>query len=286
MLDAVSENKPMITFTVSTRRTHPLEIVKVFDSVGRLDQLTQVFGSLFDSPLNGGRNREGPVRYDLDVIDKLIDMGIGYEFTLTYLAATLEHFRDRYTNQILKRFENPLNSVLTSKYDLAYYIKKKYPQYKLRASCMYYFETAAEIDEACELFDSIALFPTLNEKPEELKKIKNKEKVVLFGTQVCLKRCGRYSLQHYYFWSLDHIAWYNHKTYKVPYNKKCYEWKYLSPCVAQDCSTEMEDFDKFAEMGFNRFKITQFDYFQEHYLGIKPTVRSRALFGREFFKRK
>ena len=141
---------------------------------------------------------------------------------------------------------------------------------------MWYFDTAEKINRACEKFDEVTLFPVMNDRIEELKKIKYKDRVVIFATQICLKKCGRTSLRHYYFWSLDHIAWYNHQTYKVSYHGRDFEWHFLPPCRGKDCPMEMEDLDKFISLGFNKFKIAQFDFFKERYWGIKPPPIMRA----------
>lgn len=265
-------------FSLSGRRFRPTMIARMFDQADKLNELESIFGFLIESPLNGGRIRAGSLNYPPEEIEKLNDMGVGYSFTLTSLAATPEHLEDQWTNEMLRRFENPLNSVIVAKPLVENFIRKRYPGYKLRASCMYDFKTINQINEATERFDIVACWPDINDKSdEELSGLVNKDRVMLFGAQVCLKKCGDYRLKHFYVSSLDHIAWYNQHEYGVPYHPDSSRWPFRHPCQGKKVGVEMEDIERFKRLGFRRIKITPPLQFAEAYLGINWGRKQRIL---------
>lgn len=255
----------MIKFTVSTRWHRPMDIVNEFEKYDRLKQLQSVYGFLYDSPLNGGRLRKDCVQFPMDVIDKLNSLGIGYEFTLTNITLANEHLEDPHTNKILGRFENPLNSVIVAHDSVADYIKRAYPGYRLRASCIYNYVTAEEINKACERFDGVCTFPEVNHKQEVLRAIRHKEKITLFGTSICLNLCGNKRLHHYYIAGQDHIAWYNHQKYGISFKPNTFTGPRMPWCRAKDSSPMMHDMEKLSAIGFSTFKITQLEVFKRAY---------------------
>ena len=262
-------------FCVSVRRCRPASVADAFERAGRMDELASVFGFLFESPLNGGRNREASIPITPEEIEALNKRSVGYSFTLTSTAAAPEHLRDRWTNEMLRRFENPLNSVVVSMPMVENYVREKYPAYKLRASCIYNLKTPDEINAACERFDMVTPWPDINDHDDQLLALTSKDKILLFGTQICLKNCGDHRLRHYYFWSLDHIAYYNRREYGVPYHPGDYHWHFRPPCQGRSYPTQMEDLERFRRLGFRNIKITQFDPFAESYLGLKRSTGNK-----------
>lgn len=263
-------------FCVSCRRIRPMRIVELFERAGRKDELASVFGFLIDSPLNGGRDRASSIVYPPEEIERLNAAGVGYSFTLTSTAAAPEHLRDRWTNEMLKRFENPLNDVIVATPLIEDFVREKYPGYKVRASCIYNFKTVEEINRACERFDLVTPWPDINDHDDRLAALTRKDRVMLFGTQICLKACGDHRLRHYYFWSLDHIAYYNHREYRVPYHPGDFRWTYLPPCVGRDYPTQLEDLERFRRLGFTHIKITQPVGFARKVLGVTAPTGSRV----------
>jgi collagenase-like PrtC family protease len=242
-----------------------MDIVDEFKKYGCLEQLQSLFGFLFDSPLNGGRLRRDCIRFPLDVIDELNSLRIGYSFTLTNLTVAKEHLEDPHTNNMLRRFENPLNGVIVADDSIADYVRINYPGYRLRASCIYDYVTAEEINDACERFDEVCPFPEVNHKPKTLEAIKNKKKVTLFGTSICLNLCGKNRLHHYYILGQDHIAWYNHRKYQIPYKRDAFKNPKMPWCKAKLSSPMMHNLEELEGMGFSTFKITQFEVFKSAY---------------------
>jgi len=254
-----------MNFTVSARYHHPMEIVKLFEKYDALSELKHVFGFLFESPLNGGRPRGLCKTYSMDVIDELNARGIGYSFTLSNTTVAEEHLEDAHTNRILERFEHPLNGVIVANDRVAEYIRASYPNYLLRASCIYDFVEADDINRACESFDEVAVFPEVNEKFETLRAIDKPEKVVLFGTSVCLNLCGKKRAKHYYILGQDHIAYYNHINYGISYKERDYYNPKMEWCLAEKSKPKFHDIERLAAMGFTTFKITQPDLFESVY---------------------
>lgn len=259
-------------FTISTRWHHPLEIVETFKKYGRLDELRSVYGFLFDSPLNGGRQRKDCINFPPEAIEQLNNLGIGYSFTLSNLCIAREHLEDRHTNEVLKRFESPLNGVIVAHDSVAEYIRDKYPAYHLRASCIYNYLTADEVNEACLRFDEVCVFPEVNHQKKTLDRIVHKEKVLLFATSVCLNQCGINRLSHYYLLGQDHIAWYNHQRYKIPYREDAFHSPHMPWCKARSTEPAVHDLDYFAGKGFTTFKVTQFDLFVNSYFKKEDTT--------------
>ena len=249
-------------FTVSARYHHPLEIVRLFERYDALSQLKRVFGFLFDSPLNGGRPRGMCSPYPMEVIDQLNDAGVGYSFTLTNTTVSSEYLEDTHTNEILRRYERPINGVIVANDQIAQFIREKYPRYRLRASCIYNFIKPDEINDACERFDEVCCFPEVNDNEETLRAIKRPEKVTLFATSVCLNLCGKNRVHHYYILGQDHIAYYNHKKYGTSYNKKDFYHPKLPWCVAEKSKPKVHELDRLVDLGFSTFKITQPDLFE------------------------
>lgn len=263
-------------FTVSARYHHPMEIVDLFKRHDSLSQLRQIFGFLVESPLNGGRPRGMCNPYSMDVIDELNDIGIGYSFTLTNTTVAREHLEDRHTNAVLERFESPLNGVIVANDQVADYIRSRYPRYRLRASCIYDFLEADEINAACEVFDEVCVFPEVNSREETLTALKTPEKVVLFATSVCLNLCGKKRAHHYYILGQDHIAYYNHKKYGISYRERDYFSPKMPWCVAEKSEAKVHDIERLAGLGFNTFKVTQPDLFESVYFkGENQAVRKK-----------
>jgi len=265
-------------FSVSGRRFRPTMLAEMFEQADKLNELESVFGFLIESPLNGGRVRAGSLNYPPEEIERLNDMGVGYSFTLTNLAAAPEHLNDSWTNEMLKRFEKPINSVTVATELVENFVRERYPGYRLRASCMYDFKTIDEINEATERFDMVTCWPEINDKSDEdLLRLIHKDRVMLFGAQVCLKRCGDHRLRHFYVSSLDHIAWYNQHEYGVPYHPGSSRWIFKSPCQGKNAGVELEDLERLKRLGFSRIKITPPLQFAEAYLGVKWSMTRKIL---------
>ncbi len=264
-----------LRFCVSGRRYRPTRIADMFRAAGRLHQLGDVFGFLWDSPLNGGRNRSGSLSFALDEIAALNDRGVGYSFTLTNLAAAEHHLADAHTNAVLKRFENPLNSITVATPLVEEYIRSRYPGYRLRTSCIYNLKTADAINAACERFDMVTPWPDVNDDEALLARLEQKDKIMLFGMQLCLKTCGDFRMRHYYFWSLDHIAYHHHQQFGTPYRAADFAWPYPPPCRGRVSPVEFEDLARLRRLGFRHIKITQPRLFAERYLGARSGAGER-----------
>jgi hypothetical protein len=266
--DSMTE-KPF-AFSVSARRLTPVQIVNMFDQGGRRSELASVFGFLDESPLNGGRPRADSVPFPLTEIEKLNDMGIGYSFTLTNTAVAPEHLKDAHTNELLKRFERPINSVIVATDLVADYVREHYPAYKIRASCLCNFTTAEQINAACGRFDMVTPWPELNASDGFLGQLKHKDQIMLFGSQACLASCVENRLRHYFLASLDHIMFYNHRQYGTSYHPEDFEWTFPSFCRGKDVPILLEDLDRCRRLGFTNIKVVHPAQFAAHYLGIQP----------------
>jgi hypothetical protein len=178
------------TFTVSARQKSPKKPIFAYlrENYGnvRLREIESVFGFVERSELYGGRIFEGPELSGRDVVN-LNRAGIGLRIPMS------NHFVGehayRLSESLLARHHNELNSIIITNDDLARWIRKDFPRYRLDASVIKNIKTHRKIDEALELYDSVVLPMPLNEDLDFLEKIEAKDKIILFANAGCALTC-------------------------------------------------------------------------------------------------
>ena len=182
--------EPQKTFTVSARQKLPKTPIFAYlrENYGNvcLREIESVFGFVERSVLYGGRIFEGPELSGRDVLN-LNRAGIGLRIPMT------NHFVDehayRLSASLLARHHNELNSIIITNDDLARWIRRDFPRYRLDASVIKNIKTHGKIDEALELYDSVVLPMPLNEDLDFLEKIEAKDKIILFANAGCALTC-------------------------------------------------------------------------------------------------
>jgi hypothetical protein len=233
-----------LRFSVSSRQIQPAMpmsfYLKIMYPYCNFAQIENVFGHTVSfSKLYGGRPfipEHSLTDQHLNAMDK---QGIGLSLNLT------NHFYDEnsYAESLplLEQHHKESNSVICTNDQLAWRIKRDFPNYKLSASIIKNLNTLKKIDQALQLYDLAVIPMDKNDDDQFLQAIPNKDRIVLFGNAVCAYTCPQ---------------------------RSCYlaiSQKIAGQKVTQDCSRKQLprpfkgpvffDVVKFAKMGFKYIKL-------------------------------
>jgi len=177
-------------FTISVRGK--LEDINILGFIAKNfpeiphQEIDSVFGFLEKSSLYGGRPFTEPQISDSDV-EKLYSVGIGVRIPLTNHYVELEEYRDNLV--FLEKYHREGNAVIVTDDKLAHWIRDDYPKYRIEASVIKNIDTYQAIDDALESYDTVVLPMKLNEDPDFLVKIEDKDRITLFGNAGCALTC-------------------------------------------------------------------------------------------------
>ena len=181
---------PDATYTVSARSKDPQ--VPVFAFLRRqygnvpLREIDSLFGFVERTTLYGGRKFTRRELSDRDVF-QLNNAGIGLRLPLT------NHFTDRdeyeSTRPLLEKYHRSINSVIVTNDDLARWIRRDFPAYRIDASVIKNVKTLRKLKEALELYDTVVLPMRLNEDFAFLEKIEDPDRITLFANAGCALTC-------------------------------------------------------------------------------------------------
>jgi hypothetical protein len=182
--------QPEATYTVSARNKVPDAPVFAFirNQYGNLPmrEIDSLFGFVERSTLYGGRSFQNRELSDRDVL-QLNNAGIGVRLPMS------NHFVERHEYELnhglLQKYHRSINSIIVTNDDLAKWIRKDFPDYRIDASVIKNIKTHRKIDEAVELYDSVVLPMRINEDLEFLEKIEAKDKITLFANAGCALTC-------------------------------------------------------------------------------------------------
>ncbi len=177
-------------YTISARRKPKEMPILGFLETGfgsiPLDEIDSVFGFLERSTLYGGREFVKPELTDNDVV-ALYSAKIGVRIPLT------NHYvdRDEYLENraLLEKYHRENNAVIVTNDDLAVWIRKDFPKYRIEASVIKNISTHQKIQESMNIYDTVVLPMKLNFDHEFLRKVGNKKRVTLFGNAGCALTC-------------------------------------------------------------------------------------------------
>lgn len=229
-------------FTISARYKPQeipiLEFLRTnFNSI-ELNRIDSVFGFLERSTLYGGRIFEQPDLTDKDV-DALYSVKIGVRIPLTNIYIE----RDEYLESLplLEKYHKKNNAVIVTNNDLAKWIRKDFPRYRIEASVIKNINTHQQIRDLMDLYDTIVLPMSLNQDHDFLRKVKNKKRVTLFGNAGCALTCP----SKICYPSISKINKFQGGEFKCSQSLKYRK------------THGMIDFDlvKLANLGFSRFKL-------------------------------
>lgn len=203
-----------------------------------LQRIDSVFGFLEKSTLYGGRPFEAPQITDDDAAE-LYSVGIGVRIPLT------NHYveRDEYETNMafLEKYHRKGNAVIITNDQLARWIRKDFPKYRVEASVIKNIDSYKTIYEAFDLYDTVVLPMRLNEDHEFLVKIKHKKRITLFANAGCALTCP----SKICYPSISKMNKYKGDEFKCSQTLKYREM------------LGMVDFDleKLVNLGFSRFKV-------------------------------
>ena len=125
----------------------------------------------------------------------LNDRGIGIKLTLTNPHFKIEKYEK--TKELLDKYHNAPNMVLTTSNEFAELLRKDYPNYKVEASVINNFDTVEKLNEVWDLYDTIVLPIICNGRPdgslmmEGIDNLKHPEKIRLFINVECSYTCPK-----------------------------------------------------------------------------------------------
>ncbi|NIP19231.1 MAG: hypothetical protein GWM87_14545 [Xanthomonadales bacterium] len=191
MYKVAEERKPpACTYTISARSK--AAGVSVWTFLRRhfgqvpLDQIESMFGFVENSTLYGGRIFSGPELSERDV-RQLNEAGIGIRLPLSnHLVSREEYEMNR---GFLNKYHREPNSVIVTSDDLARWVRKDFPDYRIDASVIKNINNINKLEEAFELYDEVVLPMASNEDTGFLASIGEKEKITLFANAGCAFTC-------------------------------------------------------------------------------------------------
>lgn len=184
------KNYTNIRFTISARgKKEDLPVDKYlsqnFPNIP-FAKIDSVFGFVEPSALYSGRPFLNRQLSDADY--KILQKnGIGLRLPLTNHYCSREEYSK--TKTILDKYHKKGNSIICTNRDLAQWLRRDYPEYKLEASILLNLDTKEKIDSALDLFDTVVLPMNLNNKPDFLKELDHKDRITLFGNAGCALTC-------------------------------------------------------------------------------------------------
>ena len=187
---ARARNGPDAVFTVSARGKPPE--VPVFRFLRRhfgflqLAAIGSMFGFVERSTLYGGRKFVGRELTERDVA-QLNNAGIGIRLPLSNHFVSMGEYEANMP--LLEKYHQKSNSVIVANDDLARWLRKDFPLYRIDASVIKNINTSQKLDKALEIYDEVVLPMTSNENLPFLESIEEKDRVTLFANAGCAFTC-------------------------------------------------------------------------------------------------
>ena len=181
---------PDYTFTISARSKKPS--VPVFQFLRRhfghipLNRIESLFGFVEYSPLYGGRVFHGRELSERDVF-QLNNAGIGLRLPLSNHFVTAAEYEA--SQDFLRKYHAERNSVIVTHDDLARWIRRDYPRYRIDASVIKNIGTLKKLEQALALYDEVVLPMVSNEDLAFLESIEDKSRITLFANAGCAFTC-------------------------------------------------------------------------------------------------
>lgn len=201
-------------------------------------EIDSVFGFLEKSTLYGGRPFTETQISDADVIN-LYSLGIGVRIPFTNHYVSRAEYEENLP--LLEKYHRKGNAVIITNDQLAHWIRDEFPKYKIEASVIKNIDSYKEIDRAFELYDTVVLPMRLNEDPDFLINIEDKNRITLFANAGCALTCP----SKICYPSISRLNKYQGGEFRCSQSLKYRELH------------GMVDFDleKLSALGFNRFKL-------------------------------
>ncbi|RLA33523.1 MAG: hypothetical protein DRR11_05330 [Gammaproteobacteria bacterium] len=181
---------PLATFTVSARGKSPERPIFAYlkSQYGNLPlgEIESLFGFVEPSTLYGGRAFKKRELSDRDVL-QLNNAGIGLRIPMSNHKVEAEEYEQ--SLPLLEKYHRDGNSIITTNDDLAQWIRRDFPNYKLDASVIKNINTYRKINKALQIYDSVVLPMHSNEDFNFLQGIEAKDQIILFANAGCALTC-------------------------------------------------------------------------------------------------
>ncbi len=151
-----------------------------------LDEIDSVFGFVEPTTLYGGRYFVGPELTPYDV-NQMYCADIGVRLPLTNHYVSEEEYAA--SRPLLERYHRKGNAAIVTHDDLARWIRRDFPLYRLEASVIKNLKSYRRMEEALELYDTIVLPMELNDDDAFLDGVPEKPRVTLFANAGCALTC-------------------------------------------------------------------------------------------------
>ncbi|HYD89547.1 MAG TPA: hypothetical protein VEA80_18855 [Vitreimonas sp.] len=177
-------------YTISGRGKNNQTPVGVFlaRSFGHIPhpEIDSLFGFAEYTPLYGGRIFGQPEFSPRDV-EELYQLGIALRLPLTNHYVDKEEYLQ--SRQLLEKYHRPGNAAIVTNDNLARWIRRDFPEYRIEASVIKNVKSYARIEAAFELYDTVVLPMELNENEAFLAGAPKKERITLFANAGCALTC-------------------------------------------------------------------------------------------------
>lgn len=203
-----------------------------------LKEIDSVFGFVDRCTLYGGRAYKGPELTPVD-LRQLYGAGIGLRMPMTnHYADADEYERAKW---VLEKHHLKGNAVICTNDDLARWIRRDFPNYRIEASVIKNLKSYDRISAALDLYDTVVLPMHLNEDEEFLAGVPMKERITLFANAGCALTCP------------SHICYVSFSKF----NKTgAGELACSQPIKARDIRGMLDfDLERLQSLGFSRFKV-------------------------------
>jgi hypothetical protein len=146
----------------------------------------RVFGFVEPSTLYGGRIFVGPELSAGDV-EALYGAGVGVRLPLTNRHVTEQECEAN--APLLEKYHRPGNAAIVTNDDLAIWIRRHFPAYRLEASVIKNLKSHRRIEKALDLYDTVVLPMEINQDEAFLAEVAHKERITLFANAGCALTC-------------------------------------------------------------------------------------------------
>jgi hypothetical protein len=220
-----------------------------------INKIDSIFGFIEPTSLYSGRPFLRRQISDSDY-KFLNENNIGLRIPFTNHYVSKEEY-EKY-KPLLEKYHKKGNSIIISNDDVAKWIKKDFPLYKLEASMLKEIDSLEKINKALELYDTVVLPMNVNYNTELLESIQQKEKITLFGNAGCALTCPNRICY-------DYISRANKTLGNSNIITRLFYYYYSFIIRRKWCMHKIKprklhgikdfDIDKFYKMGFARFKM-------------------------------
>ncbi len=235
-------------------------------------EIASVYGCFPPSIWNGGRNINGYADESTikHVLNEFNSRGVPCRFTFTNPLLTEAHMDDKFCNDLMKLADNGLNEVIVNTQVVEDHIRENYPNYKITSStCKQIRTIEGVIAELEKDYNLVVLDYNWNNKFDELEKIpmEYRKRIEILICPYCFPECKRRG-DHYRFLGDQQLKMSTLSSFKAMggmNNMQAYrEEQFTCEAISRNFLETIEFsthvtpenvFGKYAEMGFEHFKI-------------------------------